>query len=219
MKSFNEAWEQIHANQEWGRYPSEPVIRFVARNYYDKDRGQIKILDFCCGGGSHTWYLAREGFDVYAFDGSRSAVAKAKNILEKDGLYADLRVCDALELDYDDNFFDCVIDNVSTYSNKLCDIKKMYKKIYTMLKQGGGIYTSAFSKNTTGYGTGEQIEKDTFTDIACGPLEGRSIVHFYDKDDIAALLSGIGFCDIQTDLLRYTDRGNTVEQILVQARK
>lgn len=146
MKSFNKIWESVHANQEWGRYPSESVIRFIARNYYDKVRGQIKILDFCCGGGSNTWYLDREGFDVYAFDGSRSAVAKVKNILEKEGLNADLRVRDALELDCKDNFFDCVIDNVSIYSNKLCDITKMYKKIYDMLKQGGSIYVCVFKE-------------------------------------------------------------------------
>lgn len=30
MKSFNEEWEQIHQSMEWGKYPSENVIRFVA---------------------------------------------------------------------------------------------------------------------------------------------------------------------------------------------
>lgn len=52
MKSFDEIWENIHATQEWGKYPSEPVIRFVARNYYDKDRQSTKVLDFGVGGGT-----------------------------------------------------------------------------------------------------------------------------------------------------------------------
>lgn len=76
-----------------------------------------------------------------------------------------------------------------------------------------------FSKNTTGYGIGEQIEKDTFTDIPCGCFKGRGTAHFYTQDSITALLGEIGFCDIQTDLLRFTDRGNIVEQILAQAKK
>ena len=46
MKSFDETWEEIHSTQEWGKYPSEPVIRFVARNYYKVDRKATKILDF-----------------------------------------------------------------------------------------------------------------------------------------------------------------------------
>lgn len=219
MKSFDTIWETIHKNQEWGKYPSESVIRYVARNYYNKNRKQIKILDFCCGGGSHTWYLAREGFDVYAFDGSKSAVNKVKDRLEKEGLKADLRVRDALELDYEDNFFDCVIDNVSIYANKFEDITKMYEKIYGILKQGGGMYTSMFSKHTTGYGMGEQIEKDTFIKIPCGSLTGRGTVHFYDEKEITELLNKVGFCDIQIDLLHYTDGGNVIEQFLIMAKK
>lgn len=50
MKSFCEVWEEIHAKNEWGKYPSESVVRFVARNYYKKDREKIRILDFGCGG-------------------------------------------------------------------------------------------------------------------------------------------------------------------------
>ena len=65
-------------------YPTEHVIRFIARNYYNvPERGKIKILDFGCGTGAHTWYLAREGFDAYAFDGSESAIRRAKKDLQK----------------------------------------------------------------------------------------------------------------------------------------
>ena len=85
MKSFSKEWEEIHRNQEWGKYPSEQLVRFIARNFYNKDRKNIKILDFGCGAGANTWFLAREGFDVYAFDGSESAVNRAKEYLNKDG--------------------------------------------------------------------------------------------------------------------------------------
>lgn len=86
MKSFSEEWEKIHSTQEWGRYPSETVIRFIARNYYKTEREKIKILDFGCGAGAHTWYLAREGFDVYAFDGSKVQWMRQKNIWKQMGI-------------------------------------------------------------------------------------------------------------------------------------
>lgn len=219
MKSFDTIWETIHATQEWGKYPSEPIIRFIARNYYEKNRKEVKILDFCCGAGSNTWYLAREGFDVYAFDGSESAVNKVRDRFEKEGLKADLRVRDALEMDYDNAFFDCVIDNASIYSNKLDNIVKMYEEIYRMLKAGGKLFSIGFSKNTTGYGTGKEIEKDTFVNITCGSLQGRGTTHFFDMEEITALLSNIGFRNIQPDTLRFTDRGNVVENIMIQAEK
>lgn len=54
MKSFDESWEKIHAQREWGKYPSEHVIRFVARNYYKNDRKATKALDVGCGAGANT---------------------------------------------------------------------------------------------------------------------------------------------------------------------
>ncbi len=219
MKSFDTIWETIHANEEWGKYPSEFVIRFIARNYYDKDRKFVKILDYCCGAGSNTWYLAREGFDTYAFDGSQSAVNKVKARLKKESLEADLRVCDALEIDYNNDFFDCVIDNVSIYSNRYGNIVKMYEDIYRMLKDGGKMFSVMFSKNTTGYGLGKKVEKDTFINIPCGSLARIGTAHFYDIEDITDLLQKIGFNCIQADLLHYTDGGDVVEQIMVQAKK
>lgn len=219
MKSFDTAWEEIHATEEWGKYPSEYVIRFVARNYYKENRKNIKILDFGCGAGSNTWFLAREGFDTYAFDGSQSAVDKAKKRFEKEGLEADFRVCDALETGYEDNFFDCVIDCVSIYANQYEHIIKMYEAVYRILKSGGRIFTSVFSKNTTGYGLGEEIERGTFTDIKQGNLAGRGTVHFFDQEEITGILEKTGFQDIQEDLFYYTDRGSVVEQILIQAKK
>ncbi len=104
MKSFDSIWEKIHVTQEWGKYPSEFVVRFIARNYYDMDRKTIKVLDFGCGGGSNTWYLAREGFDTYAFDGFKSAIEKVRTRLEGENLPADLKILDVLDLDYADNF-------------------------------------------------------------------------------------------------------------------
>ena len=45
-KSFDQSWEEIHAKRIWGGYPSEHVIRFVARNFYGvQNRDCVRILD------------------------------------------------------------------------------------------------------------------------------------------------------------------------------
>ena len=45
-KSFDNYWEQVHSRTEWGQYPTEHVIRFIARNYYNKNRKEIRISRF-----------------------------------------------------------------------------------------------------------------------------------------------------------------------------
>lgn len=219
MKSFDETWEEIHAAQEWGKYPSEQVIRFVARNYYQKKRSDIKILDFGCGGGNHTWYLAREGFDTYAFDGSASAVNRVNKRLETEHLQADVRVRDALELDYEKEFFDCVIDSAVVYANTYENIAAMYREIYSLLKPGGKLFSISFTTKTTGYGTGKELEKNTFCDITRGSLAGRGTTHFFEEKELLEILKLAGFGNIVVDRLYFTDCGNVVEQFLVQAEK
>lgn len=219
-KSFDNTWEEIHKSQEWGKYPSEDIIRFVARNYYNKERKNIKILDFGCGAGANTWYLAREGFDTYAFDGSASAVMKAKSYLAKENLEAHFEVADALDISYENNFFDCIIDSAVVYANTIKNITDMYKKIYDLLVPAGKLFaTGLFTPNTVGYGTGILLEKNTFKDLTEGALAGRGTVHFFEKEEILELLDSIGFHDINIDVTKRTDRGKIVEYWIVSADK
>lgn len=219
-KSFDNTWEEIHKSQEWGKYPSEDIIRFVARNYYNKERKNIKILDFGCGAGANTWYLAREGFDTYAFDGSASAVMKAKSYLAKENLEAHFEVADALDISYENNFFDCIIDSAVVYANTIKNITDMYKKIYDLLVPAGKLFTTGlFTPNTAGYGTGILLEKNTFKDLTEGALAGRGTVHFFEKEEILELLDSIGFHNINIDVTKRTDRGKIVEYWIVSAEK
>lgn len=219
-KSFDNTWEEIHKSQEWGKYPSEDIIRFVARNYYNKERKNIKILDFGCGAGANTWYLAREGFDTYAFDGSVSAVKKAKSYLAKENLEAHFEVADALDISYENNFFDCIIDSAVVYANTIKNITDMYKKIYDLLVPAGKLFaTGLFTPNTAGYGTGILLEKNTFKDLTEGALAGRGTVHFFEKEEILELLDSIGFHNINIDVTKRTDRGKIVEYWIVSADK
>lgn len=196
------------------------VIRFIARNYYKTDREKVKILDFGCGAGAHTWYLAREGFDVYAFDGSKSAVEKAKKYLASDG-YENVHfdVMDGTEISYEKNFFDCVVDSVCIYANTIQNIQKMYKEVYEVLKMGGKLYTSCFGTQTQGYGTGNCIEYGTYENITSGVLEGRAVAHFFSKDKLKNTLIAAGFKNIVIDYILYTDNGVLVEQFIAKAEK
>jgi len=219
MKSFSDEWEKIHSTRGWGQYPSEPIIRFVARNFYNKNRSEIKILDFGCGQGAHTWYLAREGFDTFAFDGSHSAVEKAKKYLEAENLKADFRVMDGVNLEYPNSFFDAVIDNVTICHNQIDNIQLMYKNVFRVLKKGGKLFTSSFSTDTSGYGSGKEIEKGTFFNVEYGPLKDKGNVHFWTQNDFFDIVKYAGFKNIKIDKNNYSDTGNVIDLLILTAEK
>ena len=168
----------MNSKTEWGQYPTEHVIRFIARNYYNRERMNTRILDFGCGGGAHTWYLAREGFDVYAFDGSESAICKLDARLQREHLKADLRVRDALLLDYPNEYFDAIVDNFCAFNNLLGIVSSMYEEMHTIIKPDGKLLTAVFGKRTDGFGTGKKLEEDTYSNLKCGTLKGRTKIHF-----------------------------------------
>lgn len=222
MKTFDDMWEQIHSEMEWGKYPSEEVIRFVARNYYKKHREDVRLLDFGCGTGAVSWYIAREGFNTYGFDGSQTAIKKAKIRMEEEEVCADLIVADAGKLPYDDELFDGIIDSAVIYANKLEKIPDILKEINRVLKKGGKIFsTGIFNKETTGFGTGEVLGNNTYRELTEGCLAHRGTVHFFDRDEIEKLWEDAGFKGIKIDSLKRTDNGgeNIVGYFIVEAEK
>lgn len=212
-------WEKIHQEQEWGKYPSEEVIRFVARNYYKQDRKKIKILDFGCGAGANTWFLAREEFDTYAFDVSNSAVEKAKANLAKDHLTATFQVQDGCEINYKNEYFNCIIDAFCITSNLLSDIINMYQKIYNMLVFGGKLFSTGFTPKTTGYGTGTKIEENTYRNLTTGLITNRGLIHFFEEDQLTMILNNIGFKNIKFIIIKRLENNSILEHLIVTAEK
>ena len=218
---MDQIWEDIHASREWGRYPGEHIIRFMANNYgkSGKDRSLVKVLDFGCGQGASTWYLSREGYDTYAFDGSESAVIKTRKRLEEEHLHAKVECMNGTELEYPEAFFDAVIDNACVYANRIADIKKMYRMIHAILKEGGKLITVCFGDETDGVKSGEEIEPHSFTGIQEGVLKERGLSHIFSEKELKDLLYEAGFSEVVVDWSKYTVNRVLVHQLICQAVK
>ncbi len=125
-------WEEAHAQREWGRYPKEELVKWVARNYYSvPERSAVKFLDLGAGAGASTRFLKNEGFTVVPVDGSISAIKRIGWGI----------VADATDLPFEDNSFDVVIDVLCLAHNIRADIDTIVDEIARVLKPGGRVFS------------------------------------------------------------------------------
>ena len=220
---WDKGWDKIFSSNEWGKYPGEELIRFIARNYYSvPDRNRINILEVGCGTGANLWYLAREGFNVFGIDGSQIAVKEALAYLKDNGLTAKIEQGDAMKLPYPDGFFDSVIDVECIYANSLKDTKVILSEIYRVLKPSGTIFSKTFATGMSGESTGTRLidEFNTFITMPDGPLRADyGIIRLTSEDEILKIYNL--FSDLRYDLVTRTDKrqSNIIPEWVIQGIK
>lgn len=209
---MDKIWEELFRTHEWGKYPPESVVRFVARNFYSApERGRIRLLDAGCGPGACSWFMAREGFQVSGIDGSPSAIKFAKERLAAEGLEADFRVGDYTSMPWANELFDGAVDNVSFYANYLADWQRAVDETHRVLKPGGLFFTSSFTTNTWGYGTGRMVETGSFTDIPDGPFFQRGLAHFITENQLRDLLHRFSRVEMERESRTLANQNKLVE--------
>jgi|SRR3989344_2999245 len=110
-----------HDLSVFGKYIKK-IIRYVP--------AKSKVLDVGCGVGQVSNFLAGRGYNVIGTDISQLLIEEAK----KNGK-ANFRVMDALNLEFEDKRFDCVI-SAETIEH-IPDPEKMLSEIHRVLKNGG----------------------------------------------------------------------------------
>ena len=213
-------WEQIFSTREWGKYPPEHVVRFVASNFYRiPDRKQVRLLEIGCGPGANVWFMAREGFSVSGIDGSPTAIQQASERLSREGLTADLRVGDFTKLPWPDSIFDGVVENVSLCCNRWSTVQRVLREICRVLKAGAPFLSSFFTDRTWGYGLGIMVEPDSFIDITDGPIAGTGFCLFLSRNRADELFHD--FSDVAIERISRTMEGERrlIEQFVITCRK
>lgn len=180
-------WEDLFKNQAWGKYPPEELIRFVARNFYQsKDRSKVEMLEVGCGAGACLWFIAREGFSATGVDGASAALDKARDLLKKDDLKANLICGDIIQLEelVGDKQFDFIYDVGCLQCNRVEQIKEIVDKSFKLLKPGGKIFSIMVSEDPSTRRTGKEIEPNTYIDITEGCLANRGLNHICTQTEI-----------------------------------
>lgn len=219
-KSGDPVWDEIFGSREYAKYPHEEVIRFVARHFYRApDRSKVKLLDLGCGPGADLWYIAREGFDTAALDGSAVGVERSKARLAAEGLRADVRQGMFDEIPWADATFDGVIDVRAIQCNPFGLAQRIVKEVHRVLKPGGWFYSSMLTDRTYGYGLGKRVEPGGFTDVPNGPCAGIGFSLMLGRSQVDELYGG--FADVRVELSSLTFDGMRclIEAWNVEAQK
>jgi len=214
---WDSVWEEIFKSQDWGKYPDESFIRFVARNFYaaagvkrDKEqRAKIKLLEVGCGPGANIWFMAREGFGTFGVDGSETAITKARQRLDQEGLAADLRVGDISDLPYQDGTFDAVADNECLAHNNAKALEGILSEIHRVLKPGGMFYSRTFGDDVYKGKTYQQIGDLQYNGSSDGPFGGRGFFRLSTEATIRVAY-GKFFKFISIDNITYTVNNGAV---------
>lgn len=218
--AFDQAWEHIFRNQEWGKYPCEEVIRFVAKNFYRVvDRKSVRILDLGCGGGAHTWYLCREGFTVFAIDGSRSAIQQTKKLLADNDLVGNLYIGDINKLPFDDESFDAIIDCNTIQHNLWDDIVTIHEEIRRVLKPQGQFFSMMLSEETSGSRSALKVENNTYKGFNSSFISPNILAHLFAPDELKVLFED--YSDRQLSRLERSvcDGDDRIAHYIISARK
>lgn len=213
------SWDETFRRQAWGKYPSEHVVRFVARNFFAApDRRAVRLLDLGCGPGANTWFMAREGFTVSALDASPAAISQLELRLSGEGLNADAKVGDMATLPWAEHTFDGVVDNAALYCNRAAVCTRIVDEVARVLKPNGVFMSANFSDRTWGFGCGELVERNGFAEVTEGPLANKGFALFFDRAFVTELYGR--FAEHTVERLAWTlDREqHEIAMWIVQAR-
>ncbi len=220
--AWNKGWDDIFQDYEWGRYPDTALVRFIARNFKNKEkRSHQKILEIGCGTGANLWFLAREGFIVYGIDGSNVAIEKAASRMKEESLTVDLKHGDIMQLPYDDGKFDGVIDIECLYSNSKKDSKIIIEEIKRVLKPGAFFFSITFMTGTYGDGKGTPLpdEPNTYIELNEGAFKkGYGIIRFTSEQDLKEIYSAIGVHQIDYYIRSEKNRSYEIKEWAITCR-
>ena len=179
----------------------------------------MNVLDLGCGGGANTWFLAREGFNVFGIDGSPSTIQQASNLLKMDKLDAALSVGDFTQLEYDAQFFDAVLDSSAVQHNTWNNILNIHSQVQRILKPQGLFLGLMINIETTGAETGNELEKNTFSNIKEGLAVSSALTHMFTLEEVNTLMEN--YEDVTVDRLFRTANNNqhTIGHYIASGRR
>ena len=159
------------------------------------------MLDFGCGVGRNSIYLAKENFEVVGVDISLAALKIANKWSKKERLKNIAFVQATMtNLPLSDSSLDAVISVSVIHHAVKKDITKTINEVYRVLRKNGLFLANLTSVKDSRYGTGQKIESNTFLiREAFEQKRFKEIHHFSTRREISKMFKH--FSQIKAELL------------------
>jgi SAM-dependent methyltransferase len=217
--TWNSVWDDVFSQAKWGRYPSEHLVRFVARTYGSGNPSGIRVLEIGCGPGANIWYMSRERFLVTGLDGSRVAIELAAGRFAQEGLAADLRVGDAANLEDPDDTYDAVVDVECLCANSRDTTRDILREVRRVLKPGGKLFSQTFTDRMPVGAGAETVGLREYKEAVGWPFEGKGFIRLESRQGVRDLYSTL---DVESiDKAEYTigNGAHRVSEWIIVCRK
>ena len=188
-------WEKIFSKREWGIYPYEEVVKFYKLNN-SKFKKKPQVLDIGAGMGANSWFMAKEGGNITALEGSKSAIKKINIIKKRFNVSNKIKIFNGNILfpkKILSRKFDILVDNLSLCTNEEKAIQSAYKDYFDLMNKNAQFLTISLGQKTTGYKSGEKLSIRTWKNVPIGCMKKRGIITWYNKKYLKNMFIKIGF--------------------------
>jgi SAM-dependent methyltransferase len=164
-------WDERYSAEgyAYGTSPNE----FLVENVNHIPKG--KVLSLAEGEGRNAVFLAKQGYDVTAVDGSVVGLNKARKLAEENSVVVEFIHADLADYDLGENRWDGIVSIFCPIPSSLR--KELYKKVIAGLKQNGVFLLEAYTPEQLKHGTGG----------------GTSVDVLQTKDSVRSELAGLKF--------------------------
>lgn len=158
-----EEWEDKYSIEDYFREGPSSLTQLVEKLI--RDLSSKRILELGCGQGQDVVYFGKKGAIVTALDFSQKAIESTRLRVNKEGLNNSVSAIEAdisSSLDFPEEHFDVVFANLSLHYFDDKMTKRIFDKIYRVLKPSGYFFFEVKSVDDVDYGKGVEVEKDFF---------------------------------------------------------
>ncbi|MBN2442725.1 MAG: class I SAM-dependent methyltransferase [Spirochaetales bacterium] len=202
--NWNEQWKKESENNYW-KVPDPDVVDFfqnISISQYPD------VLDYGCGIGRHSIFLAKKGFKVTAIDVSEKAITYLNNWCKAEDCKIETIITDLNDPLFNERSYDIILSNNVVYHNRRKDIMDRLERIWNILKPEGFFYFTIPTREDGKYGFGQKVEDHTY--LCEKSVHPGDIHYFADEKDIRNLLKKYRIYSLKRDEHYWNNNG--VEQ-------